>query len=393
MNVRPSSIRPAATSYALPFALLLISTLTISGCDQVNGAQQADAAASVYHHMAEPLRLEQQQHYQVKRRLTGRVQVKQNAALGFEQAGKLNKLLVDEGDRVSQGSLLATQDDSLLQIERKELRAQLREVNARLELTDNNLKRIRSLKKRGFSSDQQLDELQAERKVQLASRLRTLAALDANQSRLDKTRLLAPFDGRISQRFIDQGVVVNAGASVFQLLQQGSAEVEVGVPIRMLDALNREDSYLKLAGQPLPLNILGQSPEIDPVTRTVQVRFALPPEAAAVNGQLVQLHLTESFQQPGYWIPLSAITDGIRGMWTVYRLTPAVFNSHETLYRLEQRNVRVLHATESQVYVSGALDAGEMILASGLHRLVPGQQVRIPSETPLALNTLPGVAP
>ncbi len=375
---------------------LLLSTLIISACTPGNADDQTESplpkeqaeGQQNYHHLAQSAVLEQETGYSVQRRFVGNVQVKQNASLGFEQAGKIASLHFDEGDSVQQGALLASQDTELLQIERQELQAQLSENQAQLNLTRANLKRLNKLKKSGFTSTQSLDELQSQQKVFLASRLRVQAALDANQVKTEKARLYAPFTARISQRLQDSGTVVNAGTPVFQLLQESNNEVKVGVPVRLLDKVQQAGlAQLEIAGKIFPAKLLAVGADVNPITRTVALRFALPNDIRAVNGQLAYLTVDEIHQGEGYWVPLAALTDGVRGMWNVYSLRTdsssdgSYKNTTETLYTLESRNINVLHATESQAYISGALSNGERILTGGLHRLVPGQQVRLKTET------------
>ncbi|MBB1489611.1 efflux RND transporter periplasmic adaptor subunit [Oceanospirillum sediminis] len=391
---------PLHSGFRQSLAVLMILPPLVfsSGCSPTNAEEknnQSSSSDQPYYHQAQSVQLNQLNSYSVERRFVGKVQVKQNAALGFEQAGKISELMFDEGDFVQQGDLLASQDTELLKVERKELEAQLSETEAQLNLTRANLKRLRQLKQNGFTSTQSLDELQSQQKVLLASRLRVRAALDANQIRINKARLYAPFSARISQRMQDSGTVVNAGTPVFQLLQEGNNEVRIGIPVRLADSLVDQDHTsdlkpaLEIHGKRFPAQLLALGADVNPATRTVSARFQLPAYISAVNGQLAYLTLNESFKAEGYWVPMSALTDGIRGMWNVYALSPAeseYTNPEQAVYTLQSRNIQVLHATEDKAYISGAIQDGEQILSAGLHRLVPGQSVRINPEQTLSMQ-------
>ncbi|MBY4677297.1 efflux RND transporter periplasmic adaptor subunit [Marinobacterium arenosum] len=380
MNTQPllSIRRKQPVLLALATAL---SLAILSGCSDSN----ANVGQAPYYHRAQSDQLQLQPGYQVARTFIGKVQAKQNASIGFEQSGKVAKLFVDEGETVRQGELLARQDIELLSIERQELEAQLKQTNADLALVQANLKRLRSLKKRGFTSEQSLDELQAQQKVLQATRQRVHASLNANQLRIDKASLHAPFDAVVSSRLIDQGEVVAAGAPAMTLLQRGPAEVKVGVPVEMLDQLQeRQQLSVRVGQRQYPVRLLTKGSDVDPATRTVQLRFELLGEPALVNGQLAYLQLTQHYPQAGYWVPLTALTDGLRGLWNIYTLQPT---EDDRLFQLQSRNVQVLHATAEQAYVSGALEPGERILTAGLQRLVPGQTVSLASDERLAGNT------
>ena len=391
---------------ALAFSAVLLLQLGLTACTPGNADESSETEGMTgqiqyhdqsYYHLAKSEPVILQQGYHVERRFSGSVQVKQNAAIGFEQSGKVASLYFDEGDQVQQGDLLAAQDTELLQMEREELKAQFSEIEAELNLTRNNLKRLTQLKQSGFTSTQSIDELEARQKVLLASRLRVKAALDANQIRIEKANLYAPFSARISQRLQDSGSVVNAGVPVFQLLQSGNSEVKIGVPVRLLDTILQQQAggpklgketgkkdglVLEIDGLTYPTTLLAAGAEVHPVTRTVALRFSLPESTRLVNGQMAYLTVAEHHQAQGFWLPLTALTDGVRGMWNLYTLQPETESSVDglKLYTLQSRNITVLHATQEMAYVSGALADGERVLTAGLQRLVPGQKVRLQAQ-------------
>ncbi|TQV84808.1 efflux RND transporter periplasmic adaptor subunit [Exilibacterium tricleocarpae] len=342
------------------------------------GEDPGEAVLAPYFHRVSPLVLSEQSSYQVERRFSGEVSARQHADMGFEQAGKLAEVLVDEGETLAEGDVLAVLDTELLRIERRELDAQLAETRAQLQLTEASLRRQRSLRQSGFTSEQRLDELDAERAALIASIARLDASVASVASRIRKSTLTAPFDGVVTRRFADQGVVLNAGVAVLRLQQQGAMEAHIGVPVRMLPILQPGDpSRIEVDGNTLAARVLAVGADVHAVTRTVMVRFRLPDDALVVNGDLAYLTLTETVDSPGFWVPAAAITDGIRGLWSVYLLaadengTAGAGNA----YRLESRDIQVIHANREQVFINGAVSSGEKLVAAGLHRLVPGQRV------------------
>ncbi|UTW12554.1 efflux RND transporter periplasmic adaptor subunit [Marinobacterium rhizophilum] len=350
---------------------LVVLAAGLTGCSD----SDAGAAQAEHYQVAQSLVLAQQPGYALTRTFVGKVQARQSASIGFEQSGKVASLQFDEGEQVAQGAILARQDTELLQIERQELQAQLQQTEADLALVQANLKRLNALNKRGYTSEQSLDELQARQKVLQATRARVQASLMANQLRIDKSSLRAPYSARISRRLVDQGEVVGAGSPAFTLLQGGPAEVRVGVPVDMLAQLQaRQQLSVRVGMQQLQARLLTKGFDVDAVTRTVPLRLELPADVTLVHGQLAYLSLQQNFVQPGYWIPLSALTDGLRGLWNVYSLQP---QGDAGLYQLHSRNVQVLHATATDAFVTGALGDGERVLSTGLQRLVPGQVVRL----------------
>jgi RND family efflux transporter MFP subunit len=310
--------------------------------------------------------------YQVERQFVGQVVAKQRADIGFELAGKISKIFVDEGDHVSQGEILMQLDTELLDIEYTDLQAQLQQLAADAALVKANLKRVKSLKKEGYASAQSLDELVAQQKSLWANKARIDASIKANRTRIEKSSLLAPYNGIVDRRTVSEGTVVGASQAVLTVVQQGANEVKVGVPVRLLEHVDLvAPKSVTVAEQDYAVKLVASGGQVDPQTRTVQLRFALPENDNLVSGQLAYLNVVETIDEPGYWIPVSAIIDGVRGLWNVY----AIVQQSDGTFLLERRDVSVRYATQQQAFVSGALAENEAIVATGLHRYVPGQRV------------------
>ncbi|WP_246611927.1 efflux RND transporter periplasmic adaptor subunit [Agarivorans aestuarii] len=310
--------------------------------------------------------------YAVERQFVGQVIAKQRADIGFELAGKISKIFVDEGERVIQGDVLMQLDTELLEIEYIDLQAQLQQLAADAALVQANLKRVKSLKSDGYASAQSVDELVAQQKSLKANKARIDASIKANRTRIEKSTLLAPYNGIIDKRTVSEGAVVGASQPVLTVLQQGANEVKVGVPVRLLEQVDMvTPKSVTVAKRHYSVDLVAAGGQVDPVTRTVQLRFALPDNDSLVSGQLAYLNVVETVKEPGYWVPVSAITDGVRGLWNVY----AIVAQSDGSFKLERRDVSVRYATEEQAFVRGALQAGEAIVATGMHRYVPGQTV------------------
>ncbi|CED58399.1 Putative uncharacterized protein [Moritella viscosa] len=361
---------------------IVLTMITLQACSEVV-ADETQVASQYLQASSE--QLTQQDSYQVENKFVGKVIAKQDANLGFEFAGIIKTLHVIEGQQVVKGQLLAELNTQLLLIEREQLEAQLQQAEAEFDLIEANLSRLSSLSKRGFTSEQNMDELSSQKRIITANINSTLSALEASQYRIDKSKLLAPFDGIVSSRQIAQGEVIAAGTTAFRLLQTGDSEVTVGVPASFIKQLQGKEHQLEIAGVSYPATLLSMGNEVDTVTRTISLRFALANNSPVYNGQLAYLALSQEYQQPGYWVPLSAITDGVRGMWNIYTLEENLgLRDLETnkvrssaLFQLKSTTVTVLHATETTAYVQGDLKDNQAYVNTGIHRFVPGQMVTL----------------
>lgn len=352
--------------------LLTISSLLLVACGQQDAADRAEQ----YLHLAAAQPLVQQESYTMPRRYAGLVLSRQSSEIGFERPGEVVNLSVDEGEHVSAGMAIARLDTTLLEAERSELQAQAAEIEARLTLNASRLRRTHALDERGFAAEQQLDELSAERAALSAQLDRVGAGLNGNERRLAQSVLRAPFAGNVSRRFVDQGAVVAAGTPVVRLIEAEALEARVGIPVRLHARLAPGDTVaVDVAGKVHSGQVITLGQDVTRATLTIPLRIALSEDTGAIAGDMAYLLLDESVPSPGYWLPATALTDGIRGLWNIYVLQPQA--EHPGRFTIEARDVRVLYADETQVYVNGALADGEWAVAAGLHRLVPGQQVRM----------------
>lgn len=354
------------TSKILIKASILSVITLLLGCSEQN---EMDVA------VVEPLtvattRVELAPSYQVKREYVGTIKAGQQANLGFELAGKVENLFVDVGDHVAKGTALIRLNTDLLKTELGQLNAQDREVRVQLKLVTANLKRQQSLKAKGFSADAEIDALTSERGVLQANLVRLEAAINANKLRIDKSTILAPYDGRIAERHVSLGDVVNVGTPTLVLLATEGKEAFIGIPAQQLKrvtALN--DPIIRVDDTEYEVELLNPGAMVDTQSRSVGLRYQLPEGSDALEGQLAYLSFDERVQDSGYWVPLTALIDGLRGVWNVY-----VVGANN---QVERRSVSVLYADSQRAFVSGAIEDGEAIIASGLHRVVPGQPVQV----------------
>ncbi len=372
------SLKNIALYISAGICLILAGSTLVSALAKED---QPESIANHNYHRVEPFQLKGEQSYQINRRLSGVISARQHADIGFEYGGKVAAIHVDEGDVIKRGTLLAELDTELLKIEATQLQANLADARSRLGLAKSSLKRNLDLKQRGFSSEQRLDELETE-KASLSAIIQSIeASLASNRSRIKKSVLTAPFDGIVTRRFVDQGTVVNAGTALVRLQEKGSMEAHVGVPIPLIPAMEKvlkssTTLPVEINKQIAQAKIIAISADMNPATRTVQARLALPEMANAVNGDLITALLPETIEQPGFWVPISAITDGLRGLWTTYALMPtAETTDGGKIYRLEARDIQVAYTTTDLAYIQGALAEGELIVSGGLNRVVPGQHV------------------
>ncbi|MEL6195730.1 MAG: efflux RND transporter periplasmic adaptor subunit [Myxococcota bacterium] len=326
--------------------------------------------------MADPLpvdavTVEFQDSYEVTQRFSGVARSRRSSALGFERGGKVRRVLVDDGDRVRAGQLLAELDRSQLLAGRKRIEASLREVEASVGLAELTAKRISALADDEYTSAQSSDEARfglaraQARQDSLAAQLREI---DVS---LGKTRLYAPFSGVVSKRLVDEGVVVSSGVPVVRFLEQATKEAAIGVPATVAQRLKAGDvASVEFEGEKVETVLGAVVNDVNARTQTTSLIVSLPPEVDVADGETVTLLHEQSVPSRGFWVPLDALTQGVRGMWNAYKIDKEAGAS-----RVKAETVQILHTEIDRAFVRGSLEPGDRIVASGMHRLVPGQVV------------------
>ena len=106
-------------------------------------------------------------------------------------------------------------------------------------------------------------------------------------------------------------------------------------------------------------------------TRTVDILVNLSSNAGLRPGDLATLLGQRHGDSIGSWIPASALSNGLRGLWRVF-----VVKEQKGL-TLESRTVEVIYTNGERAFVRGALSDGDRLVIGGTHKLSPGQSVKL----------------
>ncbi len=315
--------------------------------------------------------------YPVRELHVGRVVSRRVSELGFERSGRLVEVRYDQGDRVEAGSVLARLDTRELRARRRELGAQRQRIAAELDLARATAERRQQLHRTGFLSTQLLDESTYARDSFESQLAAAEAAIEHVDVQLALSQLRAPFSGVLADRFADEGTVLQPGAPVLRLLEAGALEVHVGVPPGSAARLELGSRHrVEVEGATLDATLHTLLPTVDPDTRTLTAVFRLDaPPASVRHGSLARVALETRVASTGFWVPLEALAEGRRGLWTAYVAVPDAEG-----WLAERRQVQVIHAEADRAFVSGTLFEGDRVVATGVHRIVPGMRVRLPSD-------------
>lgn len=357
-------------------ALALCVVVGLAGCGADDPAQAGDGTAAALSVVTQPVRYSDD----IIRRetLTGRVEANRTSDVGFELAGQLVAVVVDEGDIVKGGDILARLDTARLDARRAEIEAALMQSRAQAALAKTTLERVREALTFKGVSQQEVDEAQ--------NALATAqAAVTASESRLysvevdfDKSVLRAPYNAVITARHVDEGQVMRPGQPVLSLQENDAMILRVGVAGDAVNELSPGGVHtVTLNGRNVEATLKQVLPQRDRVAATVDALFTLPVEAGARAGDLARLSLDQPVSVRGVWLPLDALAEGRRGLWTVYVAAPEAQSDLGATHQVTPRPVDIVHQDGRRAFVRGPLEDGEPVIVGGLQRIVPGQYVRI----------------
>ena len=261
----------------LRMALLVIAALTVVACsksaDQTATAVTAAGPEAVHVRTAA---VEGGDAREVSLRFAGIVRASQRATLTFQLSGTLTERKVELGQTVQAGDVLARIYSPALEPARDSASARLDELTTNYQQSQREWQRASSLSERGVLSEQALEQIAARRDGLRASVATARASLAEASKMLEENTLKAPFAGRVEALLVEQNEFVAAGQPVMRISSPKGREVEVRVPVYLLD-------YVSL-GASLPVWSVqdrSQGPVLGSVVEIAQ--------AGAIRGELQPL--------------------------------------------------------------------------------------------------------
>jgi membrane fusion protein (multidrug efflux system) len=282
-----------------------------------------------------------------------------------EIAGRVAEILFEEGQSVAGGAVLVRLDQA-------ELAAVVTSSGAQLKWDRQRLERAEDLFRKGFISQQALDD-------QRTSLARAQAKLAEDQARLAKTEIRAPFPGIVGLRQVSRGAYVAAGTDIARLEKIDRLKLDFRVPEAFVARL-RAGQAVKVAvdayrEQSFGGAIYAIEPAVDEQTRTVLVRAHVGnPELKLRPGMFARVVLQLGVREKAVWVPEQAIVPRGRDSF-VFR----VANGKADLVKVQTGLRRV-----GEVEITSGLAAGDLVVTDGTLRLFPGMPVMLMGDKPPA---------
>ncbi len=416
--MRPVPIRRASL---FAFLTLLLAAGALVGCAGGDGASEGDGAAEADTTAAG----EEEQEESPRRReravtvtaspagsvdlvvpvvAEGAVRARHAAEIKFELAGRITRVLVEEGERVRRGQRLATLDDREYQVALEEARSNRLQAlgqiaveeqgigsttEARGEL-DEQLAELDRLQRQGTITQEERRTREIELGVEAVKEgayrrelleVRSgLASARAAEQRaelnLERTVLRAPFDGVVRGLELAQGERVQVGQTLCRVIDDVDLEAEVGVLEADLKGLDEGRPVLvtiPALDETVPAQVDVISPEIDPESRTCSVLIRLRSEDGRIKpGMFVRASIAGSIHPNSLVVPSEAILtrDG----------RPLVFRVEDdrakwVYVELGRRNDYAVEI--ARVVQGGAIEPGALVVVDNHLTLTHDAKIRV----------------
>ncbi len=308
---------------------------------------------------------------------SGDIQARYDTSLGFRIGGKIIDRRVDVGDIVEAGALLARLDPEDSQLAIANATAQLSAATADQEMAQSDLQRYSALRKKNYASQAELTRYRNSYNVSLARLKQAEAELAVTRNQSAYTELHSDRGGVITNVLAEEGEVVAAGHTVFKLALQDNKEVDIAVPENRLQQI-KTTKQIEITLWAVPDRIFEGhireiSPGADPITRTYRVKISLlNPDPAVQLGMTASAHFRRPIPGQLARIPLSALyqREG----------KPAVWLIEPKKMQVELHDVTVVEYQETSVIIGSGLESGDQVVIAGVHKLAPGQHVRLPGK-------------
>ena len=292
----------------------------------------------------------------------GSISAKQGVTISPEIAGKVSEIAFESGAVVAQGDLLVRLDTSSEE-------AQLRAIEAQVELARLNAERDRQLRTNNTLSQSELDSAEALLKQNQAN-------ADAIRATIEKKNIRAPFAGQLGIRLINLGELLDAGKPIvslqclspvyadFSLPQQELARLRTGLQVRI-----SSDTY---PGQWFEGVLTAINPDLDAITRSVRLQATVENNDRLRPGMFVRVEVVLPQEQAVLAVPATAILSAPYGD-SVYVIESNTTNS--TLVA-RQQFVRTGRSRGDFISVETGLKAGDRVVSAGIFKLRNGMAVQ-----------------
>ncbi|OLP42385.1 efflux RND transporter periplasmic adaptor subunit [Rhizobium oryziradicis] len=317
---------------------------------------------------------------------SGSVKARYDVSLSFRVGGKILERVVNVGEHVKSGDLLARIDPSDYQLGVSKAEADLDAASRQVETYALNKRRAQSLFDQNVVSKSELDQRNLAYDQAVSSQKSATTALQQAKNQLSYTNLYATSAGIVTQVDGEPGQVVSAGSPVMTMALDGEKEVVIAVPETEISQFKVGKSVKAQFWARRDLVLTGTVREVagsaNAQSRTFNVRVSLPQNPDILLGMTATIEAQGDEPQSGFDLPLSAIAkvDGKTVVWVV----------NPTSSTVEMRPVSVGEFSATGLHVFSGVRAGDKVVAAGTQFMTEGMKIAVMGDDSGAVATTAG---
>lgn len=299
--------------------------------------------------------------------IAGTVISHQDARISSEVEGRI-ELLVEIGDEINEGEIIAKIDDTTIRMQLEEARAEISPIEAKLNFFNRQAERLNQLAKQNNAAKNRLDEVNSDRDQMRGELSMMNTRLAQARDKLNRTTILAPFNGVVAERFKEAGEWAKIGDELVRLVNTEATEIQGRIQQQSATFIKKGDSIEVTDGQARTMaTVRTLVPVGDDISRLYEIRLDFD-ETAWLAGHAVRIKVPTAIPQNVLVVPRDALV--IReNTIKVFRILED--NTAEAVY------VKTGIADDMLIEVTGDINEGDKIVVRGNERLLPQQQVNI----------------
>jgi RND family efflux transporter MFP subunit len=298
------------------------------------------------------------------------------ADVGSKTLGVLDAVLIERGDLVKRGQLLALVRPSDLPDQLAATRSALAQNLASAQLARLNFDRARTLAPAAVVSQQELQQAQANLAAAEAAQAVTQAQIAALGVRLGETRILAPMNGVVATRRVDPGSLVGPSSGpILTIMRTDVLRVFLAVPEREAPRLAvGKEAFVEvdaLPGRRLGGKVVRVAPALDPGTRTLEAEVQLPnPTGELRPGMYGRASLILDTHRAARVVPASAVVVGADRAYAFVHSQGVV----------KRRAVKLGFDAADELEILEGLAPGDEVIVAGQSLVSDGMKIRVARE-------------
>ncbi len=324
--------------------------------------------------------------------LAGVAQAGSKKNLSFKTSGTVKNLKVKVGDKVKKNRTIASLDTGQASLQVQEAKASVEQYKAQLRNAKSNYERVRRLYEANSASRQELDTARTNRDSAQAGLKVSQKRVQLLQSQAGDRTLKARIDGVVAKVLVEEGENVSPGQAVLIVNAKAKAEVEVAVPERWIQSIERGAPatirFDAIPGETFPGTVSEVGISVDDQAATFPVTITLAKEDKRIRSGIaakVTLKFGKAGEEAAVRVPPKAVGEDLEGRF-VFVAMPKEAGFAE----VERRKVSVGEIGANGLEIKSGVKAGDYLVTAGLRFLKNGQRVRLlPLEPNAAGSAVP----